>query len=172
MVQPLTPPTVAPTAAAGHWYEPTPDHGTAARPAEVVVGRPGDRRSEHKRIRFELLAMLVLIAVPSFLIGLDGIADPTSIDVSDISLLELLASLAGAVGAGRSWPPSCCGATSGSRAAGYNRRSPRFIARLRRPRLRLLLRRAHRGRADRRRSSSRGLGGGRPNSERRTPTST
>jgi membrane protease YdiL (CAAX protease family) len=55
---------------------------------------PVDRR----RIATEVVAMLVLIAVPGLLIGLEGIGDPRSIQVDEIGVLELLASVASSAG--------------------------------------------------------------------------
>ena len=124
MVQPLTPPVVAPASATGSWYEPTP---TTAPPRDPPRwwSVAADPPTEHKRIRYELVAMLVLIAAPSFFIGLDGITDPTSIDISDISVLELLASLAGSVGVAAHGHPVAV-ARQRLAAAGYNKRSPLF----------------------------------------------
>jgi membrane protease YdiL (CAAX protease family) len=55
---------------------------------------PEDRR----RVVTEVVAMLVLIAVPGLLIGLEGIGDPRSIQIDEIGALELLASVAGSAG--------------------------------------------------------------------------
>lgn len=82
--------------------------------------------SEHKRIRFELVAMVVLIALPGFLVGLSGITDPSSIDIDGLSILDLLGSIAGSAGAGLMatyllWRDGAL------RAAGFNRRSPGFV---------------------------------------------
>jgi uncharacterized protein len=124
MVQPLTPAVVAPASAPGSRYESTP---TTAPPRDPPKwwSVAADPPSEHKRIRYELVAMLVLIAAPSFFIGLDGIADPTSIDISDISVLELLASLAGSVGAAL-MATQLLWRDKRLAAAGYNKRSPLF----------------------------------------------
>lgn len=80
---------------------------------------------ERRRIGFELLAMLLLIAVPGFLVGLAGITDPTSIDVDEIGWLELAASVAGASGGAvlavqLLWRDRLLG------QAGFHRRPPRF----------------------------------------------
>lgn len=61
----------------------------------IAAADPADR----KRIAAEVVAMLVLIAVPGLLTGLEGIGDPRSIDVEQIGLLELLASVASSAGA-------------------------------------------------------------------------
>lgn len=100
MTAPFTPmPTAppAPSSAAARWHEP---HPTTAPPRDPPRGwsiapvEPGDR----KRIATEVVAMLVLIAVPGLLIGLEGIGDPRSIDVDEIGVLELLASVASSAG--------------------------------------------------------------------------
>jgi membrane protease YdiL (CAAX protease family) len=124
MVQPLTPPTAAPPGAVGHWFVP---HPTVAPPRDpprwwTVAAEP---ETEHKRIVFEVLAMLLFIAAPSFLIGLDGINDPTSISTDDISILELLASIAGSAGAAL-MATHLLWRDRKLAAAGFNKRSPLF----------------------------------------------
>jgi membrane protease YdiL (CAAX protease family) len=77
-------------------------------------------------LRFELLTMVLLAAVPSFIIGLEGINDPTSIS-TDIGVLELLATMAAAAG------PAVMALhllwrDGRLRVAGFSRRGPGFIA--------------------------------------------
>jgi membrane protease YdiL (CAAX protease family) len=54
--------------------------------------------ADRRRIAIEVVAMLVLIALPGLLIGLEGIGDPRSIEVDEIGVLELLASVASSAG--------------------------------------------------------------------------
>lgn len=69
--------------------------------------------------------MLVLAALPSFIIGLEGIGDPTSIS-TDIGVLELLATVAAAAGPALMavhllWRDRRLG------TAGFSRRGPGFV---------------------------------------------
>jgi membrane protease YdiL (CAAX protease family) len=82
--------------------------------------------TEHRRLRFELLAMLVVAALPSFIIGLDGITDPESVS-TDLTALEVLYLVASAAGPALMavhllWRDRRLG------LAGFGRRSPGFIA--------------------------------------------
>jgi len=72
--------------------------------------------------------MLLLIAVPGLLVGLEGITDPSSIDVDEIGWLELAAAVAGAFGGALMatqllWRDRLLG------QAGFHRRSPGFVLR-------------------------------------------
>lgn len=106
------------------WYQPEPTTapprdpppGWSAAPAEVA---------ERPRLRFELLAMVLLAALPSFIIGLEGIGDPTSIS-TDIGALELLATITAAAG------PAVMAVhllwrDGRLRVAGFSRRGPGFV---------------------------------------------
>ena len=80
---------------------------------------------EQKRIRFEILTVLLIAAVPGFIIGLDGIGDPQSV-TTDIATLELLAMVASAAGPAVLayhflWRDKRLG------VAGFGRRSPGFV---------------------------------------------
>lgn len=127
MAQPFAPTPSYPTAvpATPGWLQPRPTHAPPRDPPKwwAVAAEP---ESEHKRIRYELIAMLVLIALPGFLVGLNGITDPSSIDIDDLGVLELLGSLAGSAGAALMatyllWRDGCLP------AAGFNRRKPGFV---------------------------------------------
>lgn len=82
--------------------------------------------ADRRRLAYELLAMLVLIAVPGLLVGLEGIANPTSIDVDEISVLELLASIAGSAG-GALMAAQLLWRDGVLRQAGFQRRGPGFV---------------------------------------------
>lgn len=79
-----------------------------------------------KRIGFEILAMLLLIAVPGLLVGLEGITDPASIDVDEIGGLELAASVAGSFG-GALMAVHLLWRDGLLAQAGFHRRSPGFV---------------------------------------------
>ena len=83
---------------------------------------PGDR----KRIATEVVAMLVLIAVPGLLIGLEGIGDPRSIDVDEVGVLELLASVASAAG-GAMLATQLLWREGLLQVAGFHRRKPGMV---------------------------------------------
>jgi membrane protease YdiL (CAAX protease family) len=81
---------------------------------------------ERRRLRFEVLTMLLLAAVPSFIIGLEGVGDPRSFS-TDIGVLELLATMAAAAG------PAVMAVhllwrDGRLRVAGFSRRGPGFVA--------------------------------------------
>jgi membrane protease YdiL (CAAX protease family) len=82
--------------------------------------------AEQGRLRFEILTVLLIAAVPGFIIGLEGIGDPQSI-TTDIPTLELLAMVASAAGPAVLayhflWRDKRLG------VAGFGRRSPSFVA--------------------------------------------
>lgn len=127
MVHPFAPITSPPTggAASPEWHVPLPIVAPPRDPPKwwSVAAEPA---SEHRRIRYELIAMLVLIALPGFLVGLDGITDPSTIDIDGLSVLDLLASIAGSAGAAMMaayllWRDGALP------AAGLNRRRPGFV---------------------------------------------
>ena len=81
---------------------------------------------DHKRIRFEILTVLLIAAVPGFITGLEGIGDPQTI-TTDVGTLELLAMVASAAGPAVLayhflWRDKRLG------VAGFGKRSPSFIA--------------------------------------------
>lgn len=102
-------PTTAPPRDPPRWWQ--------AAPVEAA---------DRKRIGFELLAMLLLIAVPGLLVGLEGITDPASIEIDEVGWLELAASVAGSAGgalmaAHLLWRDRLLG------QAGFHRRRPGFV---------------------------------------------
>lgn len=107
------------------WYQPEPTRDPPQDPPPGWVPAPADV-GQHPRLRFELLTMVLLAAIPSFIIGLEGIGDPQSI-TTDIGTLELLATVAAAAGPAAMavyllWRDGRLG------IAGFGRRGPRFIA--------------------------------------------
>jgi membrane protease YdiL (CAAX protease family) len=78
------------------WYQPEPTRPAPTSPPpgwSMAPAPEGDQR----RIRFEILTVLLIAAVPGFIIGLEGIGDPQEI-TTDIPTLELLAMVAAAAG--------------------------------------------------------------------------
>jgi membrane protease YdiL (CAAX protease family) len=107
------------------WYQPVPTRLPPRDPPPGWQMAPADV-SQHRRIRFELLAMLVVAALPSFIIGLEGIDDPQSIS-TDLSTLEVLYLVASAAGPALMavyllWRDQRLG------LAGFGRRGPGFVA--------------------------------------------
>jgi membrane protease YdiL (CAAX protease family) len=81
---------------------------------------------DQRRIRFEILTVLLIVAVPGFIVGLEGIGDPQTIS-TDIGTLELLATVASACGSALLayhflWRDKRLG------IAGFGRRPAGFIA--------------------------------------------
>lgn len=106
------------------WYQPEPTRPAPASPPEGWVMAPAPA-GEQKRIRFEILTVLLVAAVPGFIIGLEGIGDPQSI-TTDIATLELVAMVASAAGPAVLayhflWRDRRLG------VAGFGRRSPGFV---------------------------------------------
>jgi membrane protease YdiL (CAAX protease family) len=107
------------------WYQPVPTRLPPRDPPPGWQMAPAEA-GQHRRIRFELLAMLVLAALPSFIIGLEGIDDPQSIS-TDLTALEVLYLVASATGPALMaihllWRDKRLG------IAGFGRRSAGFIA--------------------------------------------
>lgn len=104
-------------------HQPFPTVPPPVDPPPGVTGPPPARR---KVLQVELAVMLFLAAVPSFVLSLRGLTDPTGIDL-DIGALELVASLLGALG-----PPVIAlyllWRDGRLRAAGFERRPFGFIA--------------------------------------------
>jgi membrane protease YdiL (CAAX protease family) len=91
-------------------------------PPGVTTVAPGRRRV----LRVELATMAFLAVVPSFVLSLRGITDPTDIDL-DIPVVELLAALLAALGPGAMalyllWRDGML------RSAGFDRRPLGFVA--------------------------------------------
>ena len=106
------------------WYQPEPTRVAPRDPPPGWTMAPADP-SQHSRLRFEILTMLLLVAVPGLIIGLEGIGDPRSIS-TDIGTLELLATVAAAAGPALMayhllWRDKRLG------IAGFGRRGPGFI---------------------------------------------
>ena len=106
------------------WYQPIPTRLPPRDPPPGWQLAPADA-DQHRRIGFEILAMLVLAALPSFIIGLEGIDDPQSIS-TDLSTLEVLYLVASAAGPALMavyllWRDKRLG------LAGFGRRSPGFV---------------------------------------------
>jgi membrane protease YdiL (CAAX protease family) len=78
------------------WYQPVPTRPPPRDPPPGWQMAPASA-AEQTRIRFELVAMLLLAAVPSFIIGLEGIDDPQTIS-TDLGVLEVLYLVASAAG--------------------------------------------------------------------------
>lgn len=112
-------------AGAAGWYQPAPTRAAPASPPPGWVMAPAPH-AERPRLRFEVLTVLLLAAIPGFIIGLEGIGDPQQV-TTDIPVLELLAMLAGAAGPAVLcyhflWRDRRLG------VAGFGRRSPGFVA--------------------------------------------
>ena len=78
------------------WYQPEPTRPAPTSPPPGWTMAPAPE-GEQRRIRFEILTVLLIAAVPGFIIGLEGIGDPQEI-TTDIPTLELLAMVAAAAG--------------------------------------------------------------------------
>jgi len=78
------------------WYQPEPTRPAPTSPPPGWTMAPAPE-VEQPRIRFEILTVLLIAAVPGFIIGLEGIGDPQEI-TTDIPTLELLAMVAAAAG--------------------------------------------------------------------------
>src|SRR5690606_20537060 len=78
------------------WYQPEPTRPAPTTPPPGWVLAPAPPE-EQRRIRFELLTLLLLVAVPGLIIGLEGIDEPQRV-TTDLSVVELLALVASAAG--------------------------------------------------------------------------
>lgn len=129
MAQPFTPLPAGPPAptasAAGRWHASEPTGPPPRDPPRWWTVAPADR-ADRLRIASEVVAMLVLIAVPGLLIGLEGIGDPRSIDVEEIGVLELLASVASSAG-GAMLAAQLLWRDKLLQPAGFQRRKPGFV---------------------------------------------
>lgn len=77
-----------------HAREPVPTVPPPTTPPPGVTGPPPARR---RQLRVELAAMAFLAAVPSAVLALRGLDDPTSVDL-EVPVVELVASLLAALG--------------------------------------------------------------------------
>lgn len=107
------------------WYQPVPTRAAPVTPPPGWALAPVPE-AERPRLRFEVLTVLLLAAIPGFIIGLEGIGDPQSV-TTDIPLLELVAMVAAAAGPAVLcyhflWRDKRLG------VAGFGRRSPAFVA--------------------------------------------
>jgi membrane protease YdiL (CAAX protease family) len=113
------------TSAVPAWYQPEPTRLPPRDPPPGWQAGPA-ADTEQRRIRLEVLAMLLLAAIPSFIIGLEGINDPQTIstDLSGAEVLYLVTSAAGpaAMAVYLLWRDRRLG------VAGFGRRSAGFIA--------------------------------------------
>jgi membrane protease YdiL (CAAX protease family) len=106
------------------WYQPEPTRVAPRDPPPGWTMAPA-APAEQARIRFEVLVMLLLAGIPGFVIGLEGINDPTTIS-TDVGTLELVAMVASAAGPAALayhflWRDRRLG------VAGFARRPPLFV---------------------------------------------
>jgi membrane protease YdiL (CAAX protease family) len=106
------------------WHQPEPTRPAPTSPPPGWAMAPAPE-PEQGRIRFEILVVLLIAAVPGFIIGLEGIGDPQQV-TTDVATLELLAMVAAAAGPALLayhflWRDKRLG------VAGFGRRSPGFV---------------------------------------------